>query len=343
MYETDTERQLTYLNHMDSAQSEITHATQNARNLAQKLLHRGFPADTQLAHNTLEASLDNSMASLAARWHEYSHAAKKHRHLSHEHDQSGSALAKFMSKKDEHDAKIRGLEKQIQEMARQLLQFQREHVDQHPRNVAAKNEAVARASKDAEGRRVLDATVAYSTFKAGHERFGAMLAARTQELFDVGVELQEMKGVETKLRTRVQRLHTRKFSAGFHLGLRNNAHVLARMRVVKKFEAMCAFVEVVGGENAVVKAKKSLLETVRVYDGHPDMGYPWACEQVRGEVEVLEEMELMMDSEEEGCAGGRDRSREGREGTEESLEGHGTKGEKKKDRKRLKGKRKGKK
>ncbi|KAL9002358.1 MAG: hypothetical protein Q9188_004713 [Gyalolechia gomerana] len=274
-------------------------AAKEAAELAKKLLEGGEPVSQEAIKETIKTHemrllilFHESMALLAPAWTNFQKAAKSYEFWANKHQTSIEDFEAFHKDKDQHERGIEAVKKSIQDMSGPLLKLQRKHVYQYEEKSAEQSAAKIAATKlvsdSADGQEILTATTAYSGIRRGHERYASIVAERTQEYMDTAKYLQDLLCTGKHLQATQQRLLMLRGKVGIRLENAAKEHHEARMESTAKFQAVCAFSAVVGGENAVTKAKESLRQIVELYEQHPDNGYEWACNQIFAQAEGAE-------------------------------------------------------
>ncbi|KAL8830720.1 MAG: hypothetical protein Q9170_005600 [Blastenia crenularia] len=284
--------QMTRFNKDLIGKKQVEAAVHTAQKLAEDLVNRGASQEEiKEQEGILMSELHRAMALLAPAWRNVVKAGRDVDHWYKKHDESVDEMETFWKERDQHQHGIERQKKRIQDLSTSLLKLQQRHTYQHPEKLAEKTDAIAKATGQADGREILEATTVYSSTKKGHERYAPIIARRTEEYLFAGKQLRDMTGAEDELKYNVTRLEQKVVAAVQRRHFDGNEHHVARVLATSKLEAVAAFLGVVGGDNAVTKAKESLARVAKLYEQNPDKGYGWACEQMVAAVEVTERVE----------------------------------------------------
>ncbi|KAL8708572.1 MAG: hypothetical protein Q9225_007576 [Loekoesia sp. 1 TL-2023] len=285
------DRQISSVTKDADGKDKVNAAVQRATIFAQNLLENGEQVSQEeimAIADTFLTELDDALGRLASLWKKFNKATNTYCLCDAKYKKACEECVIFEKEKHKHDRGIERQRKHLQDLSGPLLVLQQKHVYQHAEKVQEKAECVGLTTKYADGQEILDATTVYSSMKNGHERWASIVADRTQEFMNAGKQLRDMIGLEKELLRKKEHLLERREAASARMEAAGKEHHMARMDSASSFEATCAFLGVIGGENAVTKAKESLKQTVQLYQQYPEKGYKWACDQIREQIEGAE-------------------------------------------------------
>lgn len=263
------------------------------------------------AIKTHDARLTNefhaSRARLGLAWINFTKMARIHEHRSTKLYMSISDLKDFKKDEATHEQGIENANKRLQELSGPLLALQREHVYQFKEKSteqaaqsAPKVNAAKLVSTSPEAQEILLATTAYSGIRKGHEEHGPLIAAKTQEYMDAAKTYYDLLTMGKQLQETLEKRTEERAKVVQDLESAGKKHHEAAIINKACFEALCAFVRVLGGEEAVGKVKVVLHRIAQLYDQNPGKGYEWAWKQGLAGREAVVEVEKEEDDKGKG-------------------------------------------